>query len=398
MTGDADEIGTVVIDGFYGHGNAGDEAILASIVQRIRSFDPEADVIASTADPAYTTALHDVDDAVRRYDPRSGLPNREWLAAVRRADQFWIGGGGLFGERKMLRYALASAIARGFGTEVATVCVGSGPIDEGNRLVAPLLSHAGAVTVRDEFTAETLRRAGGTGRIDVLADPVFGYDRVETAAALPPTIDDALSEDAIAVALRAPADGELDATAIAGALSEAAAERDARVVFLPFHCRRSDAPSDVTVARRVAAHQDDAGTVCTTELTYRQLLDAIERADVLVGMRLHSVVFAALVGTPFVGLPYAPKCASHLRRLGARADLDCRDVSTATLGEEIRTRWREGMPSETDAAVADCRETARSAVPTIQSQFAACSRLRTPALAGVVAVDGALRLVPGVTR
>lgn len=397
MTPADEAIGTVVIDGFYGHGNAGDEAILASIVQQIEAIDPNAEVIVSTSDPSYTMTLHDVDGAVERYVPRSGPPSRDWLAAVRRADQFWIGGGGLFGERKLFKYALATAIARGFGTRVATVAVGSGPIDGGNRLVTPLLSHADAVTVRDEYTAETLRAAGVDRQIDVLADPVFSYDHDEPTDGLPDLVADGLGEDAIAVALRAPPGEPLDETGIAVALSDTAADLDARVVFLPFHVRRSGAPSDVSVARRVAERMGEPAIVCASELTFQQLLAAIDRADVLVGVRLHSVIFAALVATPFVGLPYAPKCESHLRKIEARTDLDCRALSAGALRDEVHRRWYDGMDPETVEAVEDCRTTARTIVPTVGSEFAACSKVRTVDLLARVGFEGASRLVSNVT-
>ncbi len=46
--------------GYYGFGNAGDEAILASLLDDIRAELPDVSVTVTSADVDATSALHDV--------------------------------------------------------------------------------------------------------------------------------------------------------------------------------------------------------------------------------------------------------------------------------------------------------------------------------------------------
>ena len=77
-----------LISGYYGFGNAGDEAILRAIVRNLRECDPEAQLTVLSARPELTAREHSV-EAVRRTDLL------RIAACMRRADLFISGGGGL---------------------------------------------------------------------------------------------------------------------------------------------------------------------------------------------------------------------------------------------------------------------------------------------------------------
>src|SRR5690625_3113260 len=74
----------VLISGYYGYGNFGDEALLAGLLSLIRELGAEPLVLSGQ--PERTRAEHGV-EAVHRY---RGLPG-----ALRRADALISGGGGL---------------------------------------------------------------------------------------------------------------------------------------------------------------------------------------------------------------------------------------------------------------------------------------------------------------
>ena len=50
----------IVIVGYYGFANAGDEAILATMLADLREVAPSAEVTVVSGDPAATTAAHGV--------------------------------------------------------------------------------------------------------------------------------------------------------------------------------------------------------------------------------------------------------------------------------------------------------------------------------------------------
>ena len=78
----------ILISGYYGFGNAGDEAVLAAILASLRRQVPEAQCDVLSIDPKTTTRLHGI-PAYHRARPR------EVLTALRRCDLFVSGGGSL---------------------------------------------------------------------------------------------------------------------------------------------------------------------------------------------------------------------------------------------------------------------------------------------------------------
>ena len=50
----------LVISGYYGFGNAGDEAMLAAILEAILEVVPDADITVISGNPGHTAANHGV--------------------------------------------------------------------------------------------------------------------------------------------------------------------------------------------------------------------------------------------------------------------------------------------------------------------------------------------------
>ena len=78
----------LVISGYYGFGNAGDEAMLAAILEAILEVVPEADITVISGNPRHTAEKHGV-KAVGRFDV-TGIFN-----AIKRCDLLISGGGSL---------------------------------------------------------------------------------------------------------------------------------------------------------------------------------------------------------------------------------------------------------------------------------------------------------------
>ena len=186
----------VVISGYFGLGNAGDEAVLAATVAMLRARLPGVEPVALTADPLTTNALHGI----------AGVPRmapRRLLAALRGADLLLSGGGSLLQDatslRSLLYYLAVLAVAQRVGCRTMVFAQGIGPLRRpvSRRLVRRVVDRVEAVTVRDEASAALLREVGvRRPPIEVTADPVFALAPVEAPIAPPP------GRPRIAVALR----------------------------------------------------------------------------------------------------------------------------------------------------------------------------------------------------
>ena len=78
----------ILISGYYGFANAGDEAMLTSIVDSLRQEDPTLDITVISGNPKMTAQLHQV-KAVPRFDIL------QVMQAMAKADLLLSGGGSL---------------------------------------------------------------------------------------------------------------------------------------------------------------------------------------------------------------------------------------------------------------------------------------------------------------
>lgn len=325
--------------GYYGFGNAGDEAILDGILVALRRRFPEVEVTAVCypwADLRQVTVDHGV-AAVDVTDTAA------LVAAASGADLMVLGGGGLFqdylptdSDRVLapdqsnlgvwLGYALT---ARLLGVPLAIWGVGVGPLttEEGRRLTRLTFAQAASATVRSREARELLEEIGvDTSGVEVTADPAFLLDPI------PGMLDELVANDEIphegalrvGVVLRAwePAP-EGWTREVAAALDRVVEEHDADVLFLPFQQSDRGLENDAHVALQVAAAMSRVNrrAVIHTRHSPSEKLGILAVCDVVVAMRFHGVVFAARGGVPPVALSYDPKVS---RLMG---DLDLPDLT-----------------------------------------------------------------------
>ena len=114
------------------------------------------------------------------------------------------------------------------------------------------------------------------------------------------------------------------------AAARIAAERcRVRWVCLPLH-----PPGDLAVAERLAAEIGSAAGLVRTPLRPREMLALFGALGLVVGMRLHALIFAAIHGVPMISLAYDPKVSAFARELGEPA-LDAGALSVESLAGVI---------------------------------------------------------------
>ncbi|HET7451421.1 MAG TPA: polysaccharide pyruvyl transferase family protein, partial [Thermoanaerobaculia bacterium] len=348
----------MLIAGSYGHGNCGDEAILGAIVADLRRRDPDLELTVVAGDVGQVRRDHGV-DAVSWTD---------WAAildAVKSADLVLQGGGGLFFDyfpfepaklltpaaRELTHHASIAYAVRLLGKPFMLYACGVGPLrtEDSRHAVAGICEGADRITVRDEESAALLAAIGiPEKRIEVTADPAF-----RTPFGRPPDVEGLFGDGEgrrdrplfVACPRPWPADaaGEGWLPKMAAALGTFVRACDGRLVLVPFH-----ATVDDPVVDRMAAESglgDDVRTL-PSGLPYSQVAGWIRAADMVVGMRLHSIIFAAAAAVPAVAVAYDPKVRSLARALeieDCAVDLDAIDALEGVLR---RTWERRGDVAE----------------------------------------------------
>jgi polysaccharide pyruvyl transferase CsaB len=289
----------LVISGYYGFGNAGDDAVLAGMLELLgRAGLDRAGISVLSADPPQTRRAHDV-RAVSRWNPLAVA------RALRRADGLFSGGGSLLQDvtsaRPVSYYAGVTQLARVLGRPYAVVAQGLGPLRrEPNRRMARFaLEHAAHVSLRDDRAIALARRLGVRRPIQRAADPAL--------AALPWRDAPVGGGDGhVLVAVR----GGYPADAVIGPLRHAVATlaRERRVVALPMHGAIDRDASTALVAGLPGA------SVADPDASLAEKLEAIATASVVIGVRLHALVLAAAAGVPAVAISYDPKVDAFAQR------------------------------------------------------------------------------------
>lgn len=341
---------SVVISGYYGFGNLGDEAILHVLLEELRSLgaDVGAEPVVLSAAPRETARSYGV-RAVNRWSLRA--IRRE----LRRARAFLGGGGGLLQDETSRRSALYYLALWAYAHRhcpVYLVGQGLGPLH--SRAVTAwarrVASRAAFATVRDEPSEKLLRRWGLPedrlacgGDLTLLLRP-----KLEGIARGDP------EKSYVLVALRGDLPEGLQ-EALVQQLRHVQKELGWQPVFFAFHPAEDREAMEGLAARltpRPPVLQAEGVPIC-------EALRVIGGARAVVGMRLHALIFALLWGVPFLAVGGPTKLETFLRqveRAGGPA-LPCATEEQIASFEVELAAVLEGFRHEGDAL----RERLRSA-------------------------------------
>ncbi|MEB3328650.1 MAG: polysaccharide pyruvyl transferase CsaB [Candidatus Sericytochromatia bacterium] len=318
--GDAPGPARVVVSGYFGFDNLGDEAILTALAELLAEQAPEAKLVALSADPPATRRLGI--EAISRLD----LP-AIWTE-MRRASLFVSGGGSLLqdvtGPGSVPYYLGLLALARLAGTPAMMLGQGVGPLQRASsrQLVGAVVSRLQAVTVRDDASAALLEACGvRASAIEVTADPVLALKPASTAV-VDRVWDDlglTAARPVLAVSLRPWRTWtEQGLKSLSAVLGQLAGEWDAQVLLLPFHRPDDrwllDELAQCLDARPVA--QRPTTVMAEAALSPAEMMGVLQRVDMVVGMRLHALIMAAAAGTPCVAVVYDPKVEAFAGQAG----------------------------------------------------------------------------------
>jgi len=304
----------VVLSGYYGFHNVGDEAILQAIIHALRQEKKDIEIIVLSNDPEYTKKTYGV-DAVNRW--KLG----EVFRAIAGSDGVISGGGSLLQDKTGLKsvpyYTGIMMIAYTLRKPFYIYAQGIGPLEQrvSQILVKYALSKADYISVRDKESAQLLQTLGIQGNIDLVPDPVMGmkYDPSLNRSWLEKT--GLSNEPFITVALRDwPSAGfPVCKGKVVEALDRFVSDGEYRVVFLPMHGEHDDVFSREIVD---AMKNSSRVHIFPYNASIEEKISIIGASSLLFGMRLHALIFAALAHTPMVGLSYDPKIDAFIEQVG----------------------------------------------------------------------------------
>ncbi|OHY35775.1 polysaccharide pyruvyl transferase CsaB [Cylindrospermopsis raciborskii CS-508] len=280
----------VLLSGYYGKGNGGDEALLATLLQMLPTHITP---VVLSGSPQLTTTHYGVES----HDRMAFIP---LIRALRSCQGFIWGGGSLMQDATSsinpLYYGGIMALAQFMGLKTIAWGQGIGPLSlPQNRWLAQT-NFAGClgVSVRDRSSARLL---SSWHVPHILApDPVWGLAS-ESAPELA-----GLPKPRIAVTLRKHPQLTQDRLAnLIRGLVDLQKHTQAFVLILPFQ-----KTEDLEIAQQIHSQLPNNSQVFCLDKP-QILKGAFRGVNMVIGMRLHSLIMAASEGCRCFALSYDPK-------------------------------------------------------------------------------------------
>jgi len=347
----------IVVSGYYGSKNGGDEAILAAMIEVLSRLDPKLNMTVISSDPEDTARRH----SVKAVD---WLNFADIFAAIFKADLLLSGGGSLLQNvtsgRSLYYYMGIIFMAKLLRKPVMLYAQGIGPIYGGlaRKLMRLLGNMVDLITVRDQGSLEELERLGITRtRIELSADPVLAIRPTDKAVGRKILAEHHadMTRPLVGISVREWRGWQHYKDVLGEVAQKITDEFEAQVVFLPMQY-----PEDVLTAKQIALSLKSPVIVLEGEFGTAQLLSLVGNFELMIGIRLHALIFAGVMGVPMVGISYDPKIDRFLGSLGEHSVGDLQNIATERVMQEVRRKWhkREEFCAVNRERLKDLRELA----------------------------------------
>ncbi len=312
----------VLLLGAYGQTNLGDDLLLYNYVQLLhnKGFD-EIYINTSRSELLPKSVTQDF-SGIRTFETY-GISPLDLLRLLRSADCIVYGGGTVFKElyastgrskySVIANVALFNFLAKLLGKPVYGLHIGIGSIKTwlGRTITKIALSCSTETTFRDrssyKYALNTLKIA--PKKINLATDGLFinrSWQKPWHQLELPPH-----KGKTIGVNVLSDIPDWVDRTSYItntlDFLNKLMADGN-YLVFMPFQTDFNPNNDLKFMRDEILPKLDSRSYTVIETLDLRTIISCLQQIDLLVGMRLHSLLLATMAGTPFVGLAYDTKC------------------------------------------------------------------------------------------
>jgi len=331
----------ILISGYYGFNNIGDESILKAVVDNLYERLDGIDVTVLSQNPASTAEKY----GVKSVDRKSV---KAIIASIRKCDLLISGGGSLLqdatSKRSIIYYLMIINMALFMGKKVLIYSQGIGPINSkfNRRLTAGILKKVSGIVVRDDSSKGLLTEIGiKPEQVIVTADPVLRIKPVPVSKGMEIleregfVAQDGKLKVGFAVRERRPDQAFIDELCVSiGRLIE---EQNAQIVLIPFHFSE-----DMPVIEEIEKRLGDKVFAVKNKYLTEEMMSIIGNMDVLVGVRLHALIHAAIMDVSMIAVSYDPKINSFMHSIGMKAMCSIYDFNNEFFMEEFNKTVNDG--------------------------------------------------------
>ena len=323
----------ILMSGYYGYNNSGDEAILTTIYNNIQKIDRNINITVLSRDPEETMAEYGFQDVVSRFD------FFKVMSEIKKCDILLSGGGSLLQDttstRSLMYYLFIIEWAKIMHKKVMLYANGIGPVSKkaNRRMVKRVVSKADIITLREEASKNELISMGiPDNNLFVTADPVFTME-AETREKSKLLLQEAGIPDdkgIIGVSVRNWKNDSDFAEKFACICDEIHDKFNKSIVFIVMHN-----PNDTNISKSVMQKMKNEAYILEKNYCPKEIMGMIGEMDLVLSMRLHTLIFATKQRVPIVGFVYDPKINSYLNMLKMPNGGDVNNINIERTLEEV---------------------------------------------------------------
>ncbi|MEA5465234.1 polysaccharide pyruvyl transferase family protein [Leptothoe sp. PORK10 BA2] len=362
----------ILVCGFYGYRNLGDEAMLSGLRHWLQRCGCDLPLTVYSKDPEDTRLRHGVSVLDNRYAGGRRARLQKWLrhrTALATHRFFILGGGDLLRDDPVRDVAgewlqpLEQAVWAGKRTLVLGISVGKLWRPETQARIKTVLNQVDLIAVRDRISQQRLISLGVSQPVHEMSD--LALEIVAPKDYCPP----ADSHPNIGISVR-PVAGRNEQSSDDSFYQHLATLADhlveihgATIHLLPFQAYNDDfrqrycppVDDEVAIAEVVnrSRHPEKLHIVPRID-SLDELIQRLSQLDMMVGTRLHAVILAAGLGVPVVAIEYAPKVTGFMKAINQEqwsiplADFTAQHAlervnTMLSAGETVRQQLRQGV-------------------------------------------------------
>lgn len=319
----------VVLSGYYGFNNSGDDALLMAILRDIRAVMPETRFLLLTKKPKLGREICLV-DTVHRFRPF------KLKKVLKKSKMLLSGGGSLIQDatsaKSLYYYLYVMNLAKKMGCKVFAYANGIGPVrNEHVKMVCRVLQKADKVTLREEISGKEFMRICPGKPFEVTADPAIGIE-VKNNKLFEILREAGINEkNILGVSVRTWSESDKNfIPKLAETIKKAREQHGLYPVFIPMKH-----PTDVKISNELC-EAVGTGYVIDRQYGVEDMVSFISSCSVVIGMRLHTLIFSVGNGVPCIGISYDPKIDGFMEYVGQKKFLNAADFDSKKAGEYIK--------------------------------------------------------------
>ncbi len=300
----------IVISGYYGFKNSGDDALLSAIINDIKKYKSSPNITVLSANPKETAGKYRV-HAINRFNVFKLMKH------MKNAGLLISGGGTLIQDatstKSLIYYLAVIRLALKNNVKVMLYSNGIGPLRGKNNIkrAAKTLNDVDIITLRDPQSKAVLDEIGVTQPQKLItADPVFGIENFapERGREILTSFGVDSSSRVLGVSVRRTRNTNPDFESVIAKMCDYAAEKyGCTTVFIPMQTNK-----DEQISRSIMSRMKSQSVIVDKRLSVEDIISVSSALSACIGMRLHSLIYSAIGNVPLIGISYDPKIKSFM--------------------------------------------------------------------------------------